>query len=750
MKTTIGAYKVTRRLPGAGEAYVARSGKGKRCLVRLFAASEEGWEQAKRETTVAATLNHPSIVKVSEAFEEDGAFVVVFPHPEGTDLADICGRLERAGKTLEPAAVWYVAHQLAAALAQAHSACDEEGDMLAICHGNLSPQSVLIGWEGQVMLTGLGLASLLGGDGATGSDGFQAPEQKGGGRVTPRGDIYAVAAMVWHLLSGKEPSEALAVDELGDKVPDAFREPFSRALEPSLGKRRITSMELEGWFADLATEEGKAALVEAASVIKRGGTMLGAPRPPGAPLARTAPRPLSALTPSKGLKPLGGTPIKKPPPLRSKQATLLGSPSPDYEGGDLPEDEAPADGGDLKNLEHTVAMVGGMDIADELSWGGGASEVAGAAADIVAAGRTADTSAAKAGDDASEADEDDEDFAATVAFDQQLDALELPDTEDAVATVAIDGKLAESLSDLNPLSEAATIAIDTAHLGLPSEESSASGLAGLADDDEMSRPPSTPGRDAPMRSAPPRVASEAPAARSLPPAKASQPPSEAPGPLSTPPSEAPGPRSAPPSEAPAPFSTPPSALPEASPWNSPSSPPKPAKKLSMGKAVLVTIVTAVLVMGVGIWWTRRGMDVDVGSDPPAGSAKPTSSAVRNLLAPSSTASAAKSAAPSASASSSAAPSASALEVPPPGQEGDGSELPTNLGYLKVNFNGEQGGEVYVHGKSYGPVGQLLRVPCDRPGYVRIGKMPGPRWLSQGKPVTIKCQATTTTGFSPKF
>ena len=165
------------------------------------------------------------------------------------------------------------------------------------------------------------------------------------------------------------------------------------------------------------------------------------------------------------------------------------------------------------------------------------------------------------------------------------------------------------------------------------------------------------------------------------------------------------------------------------------------KKLSLVKAVLVALVTAGLVMAVGIWWTRRSMNVDVAASASTKpSAKPVVSASGsiNILGPGS-------AKPSASTATSAAPSASAVASE---QEGDGSELPATLGYLEVNFNGEQGGEVYVHGKLYGPVGKKLRVPCKRPGFVRIGKLPGPRWLSKGKPVSIKCQATTTTSFTP--
>ena len=65
-----------------------------------------------------------------------------------------------------------------------------------------------------------------------------------------------------------------------------------------------------------------------------------------------------------------------------------------------------------------------------------------------------------------------------------------------------------------------------------------------------------------------------------------------------------------------------------------------------------------------------------------------------------------------------------------------------MGYLLVHFNGEQGGAVFFQNRMIGPVGQKLKVPCTAAKWLRVGKLPGPRWLSKGGTVRIQCQALT--------
>src|SRR5690606_6489501 len=103
------------------------------------------------------------------------------------------------------------------------------------------------------------------------------------------------------LLTGKAPSLAPSARDIAAKVPPSFREAFALALEGKVSSRRITALELEQWLSDLVTDAGREAV--AAAVAGGDSATAQAPRGERAGVAKT-----------------------KSPPLRSRQATLLGRP----------------------------------------------------------------------------------------------------------------------------------------------------------------------------------------------------------------------------------------------------------------------------------------------------------------------------------------------------------------------------------------------------------------------------------------
>ncbi|MBN4059233.1 hypothetical protein JYT22_01115, partial [Endomicrobium sp. AH-315-J14] len=184
----------------------------------------------------------------------------------------------------------------------------------------------------------------------------------------------------------------------------------------------------------------------------------------------------------------------------------------------------------------------------------------------------------------------------------------------------------------------------------------------------------------------------------------------------------------------------------ASPWKKPDAVEEEptSKPLSWGAMILLTLLTAALVMAVGIWLTRRQMRI-TGPPPAAATASASSksatsqsaSATTKATPPTGTASA--KATPSATATASATASASAAPAADDGR--DGSALPPKMGYLKVNFTGPPGGAIYLRGKRLGAVAEKIETKCGF-AFIRVGKEPGPQWLSAGVSVAIKCQAVT--------
>src|SRR5215207_3324549 len=133
----IGAYKVIRRLHGAGSAdmYLGRMdgpmGFQRVCALKLVPSPIEGdvrfAEELAREAAICARLNHPAIVRMFDFFEHERKLVLVLEHIDGGDLERLLQHLVRRKQRLGDDAIWYLAHQLVGALAHAHAATDENG-----------------------------------------------------------------------------------------------------------------------------------------------------------------------------------------------------------------------------------------------------------------------------------------------------------------------------------------------------------------------------------------------------------------------------------------------------------------------------------------------------------------------------------------------------------------------------------------------------------------------------------------------
>ncbi len=795
---SIGEYEVVRRLEQPGEAYLARSADSKRYLVELFAASPDtsSWDEVRRQVAICAALDHPAIAKIINHFEHEAKLAVV-TECEGIELDELL----KSGSKLDDKVVWYVGHQLAGALSQAHSATDPtSGDFVSICHGHLSPRRVWVTPNGEVQIIGFGLAPLVGSDGMDCQPGYQAPEESKGGRVTPRGDIYSAAAIVWALLTGGQPTAGEAKLDLGglsDKLPGQLADILDRALEPSLGKRKITSMELEQWFADVAdSEAAKQALaagfraVNGGSAIDQDDASAKGPPPPLRPKLEgsAAPRPGGTPKPPP-LKPSSPGSPSKPVKVRSRQKTLVGSPSPKYAGSaKTAEAQAPPEPSpsvpDLAGLDQTISLSESVDVPDTSD-----------AVDLPALDWTDE----KLEDSSPGVDVPSLDWGDELATDNAAGAAPSPDVDDEAATAKVDlsmlkpeAKTAEAVpsgpDDVDD--EAATAKVDLSMLKpqaaaaptATTADDGAGGLAGLKvtmaldEDGSVPEEPAAPSaaddsKSDDAKAAPPAaepdyaatialdqdVLDTAPMARDT---------GSGPG--------APAAADSAPGDSPPPGKPADSEPVAASPWGTgeqDGATPVAAtgakrKRLSWGKLLLVVLLVAAVVLVVGIVIPRYFLNVEessppkpsatsstsTGAKPPptvarTATAKPTAKPTAPITATAAaTATASATASASATATTSATTSASATAessaTPPAGASVDAAKLPPNVGLLKVNFVGPSGGKVYLFAQSFGNVGVPLKVPCGGGKFVRVGRPPGPTWLSGGQSVFIKCQALT--------
>jgi WD40 repeat protein/predicted Ser/Thr protein kinase len=229
-----GEYILVRELGrgGMGVVYEARQPRlQRRVAVKMLLAG--GWAEpaAKArfltEASAAARLRHPGIVAVHEVGEWAGQPFIAMELVEGPSLAD----LARA-RSLAPRTAARYLRRVAEAITHAHSA--------GILHRDLKPANVLIDSRDEPRVTDFGLAKdldstrqLTRSGELMGSPNYLAPEQLAGVPAAPAGDIYAMGALLYQLVTARPPFVAPTVAATLELVRTA--EPVApRLLNPEV------------------------------------------------------------------------------------------------------------------------------------------------------------------------------------------------------------------------------------------------------------------------------------------------------------------------------------------------------------------------------------------------------------------------------------------------------------------------------------------------------------------------------------
>jgi serine/threonine protein kinase len=155
-----------------------------------------------REARTAASIEHPNVIPIHAAGEQDGVAYIAMRFIEGDDLRTL---VRRSGP-LAPARAAEIIAQAAAGLDAMHRA--------GYVHRDVKPANVLVDRDGHSYLADFGLAKqVLSHSGAThtgqwvGTLDYVAPEQIRGDRIDARADVYALGGVLCFVLTGQVPFE---------------------------------------------------------------------------------------------------------------------------------------------------------------------------------------------------------------------------------------------------------------------------------------------------------------------------------------------------------------------------------------------------------------------------------------------------------------------------------------------------------------------------------------------------------------
>ncbi len=256
-------------------------------------------ERFRREAVAVAQLNHPNIVAVYDAIEDNGRQAVVMQLVNGKSLRQLLDEQ----KKLSPDLTIHIGQCVAAALDAAHRA--------GMVHRDVKPGNILITPDGRVLLTDFGIAKGLEptGDDLTndnimmGTAKYLSPEQVRGKRLDGRADLYSLGLVLYECLAGRVPflgqndaDTALArlqrdptdISSLRATLPPGLPELIHRLLARRPERRYATGAELRAALAAVAAaaHEPLAPDLTSASGEQRRAAIDPTLRTPPAPAAR--------------------------------------------------------------------------------------------------------------------------------------------------------------------------------------------------------------------------------------------------------------------------------------------------------------------------------------------------------------------------------------------------------------------------------------------------------------------------------
>lgn len=214
-----GKYILLEKLAAGGmaEVYLAKSAGAngvnkfvaiKRILPQ-FSNNQEFIEMFQEEAKVSVNLNHSNVVSIYDFGIEKGQFFIVMEFVEGRNLRQIINELKKFNRSIKIEEAVYIVKEAAAGLDHAHRCVDQHtGRPLNITHRDMSPQNIMVSFEGEAKVIDFGIAKKSEENGEEtkagtlkGKFAYMSPEQAEAEEVDPRTDVFALGIILWELLA---------------------------------------------------------------------------------------------------------------------------------------------------------------------------------------------------------------------------------------------------------------------------------------------------------------------------------------------------------------------------------------------------------------------------------------------------------------------------------------------------------------------------------------------------------------------
>ncbi len=219
LPAAFGRYVLRERIAAGGMAEVFRAGQpgfggfersvAIKRMFRHLAEDQDFVTMLADEARIASQLSHPNIASILDFGREGEDWFLAYELVDGVDLFRLLQRQFEMGRDLPVPLVIHIIAELASALDFAHARHDADGSPMHIVHRDVSPQNVLIGFQGEVKLTDFGIAKAAARGTQTavgqlkGKIYYMSPEAARGEPVDHRSDLFAAGILLYELLCTK-------------------------------------------------------------------------------------------------------------------------------------------------------------------------------------------------------------------------------------------------------------------------------------------------------------------------------------------------------------------------------------------------------------------------------------------------------------------------------------------------------------------------------------------------------------------
>lgn len=234
-------------------------------ILQQYSADKEFITMLTDEAKLVVNLSHANIVQVYDLGRVDDDYFISMEHIDGINMRDLVEKAKILGEKIPPEICVYIASEVCKGLDYAHNKRDENGNALHIVHRDISPQNILVSYDGGVKIVDFGIAKAAHNLSQTnlgilkGKVTYMAPEQAFGKPIDGRTDLFSLGIVLYEMLTlnrlftGDSQMEVLkkirnsqiSENSFGDDIPLALKKVLAKALSYSVKGRYQTASDFQ-------------------------------------------------------------------------------------------------------------------------------------------------------------------------------------------------------------------------------------------------------------------------------------------------------------------------------------------------------------------------------------------------------------------------------------------------------------------------------------------------------------------------